>query len=312
MEDTCYYLKELNYPEGFLDESVDATFIITMENYVERHKNIAHQLRKFHPTRKIIIVYNKGFKTCKKYSRDERVDTPYEDLAHANMFIFQNAKSYNNILVLEDDFIFCDEILRNHVHDSINNYILKKRPNLYLLGCEPFLATFIGTHMRVFFFGGTHAVVYSRQARLKLLDLYKKSHENQTIKDMDWLTNYITNIYTYYKPLCVQPKGETENKQYWGPNSAKQHPCYHTESHSQVTKLIGWVFICPICKGLGKLIDALKIVPDPGSDNVIKKTNQLYLVCKIYHVGLLVVILMAFTFFVKWIRTFPLHRGTKS
>ena len=65
----CYKLRELNFKKGFLDLSVDVTYIITMYNAYDRHKSIFNQLKKFVPTKKVIIVYNYGYKKCNKYKK---------------------------------------------------------------------------------------------------------------------------------------------------------------------------------------------------------------------------------------------------
>ena len=59
---SCYSYQTLNYKHGVFDVAVDVTYILTMEDSLERHKNIKAQLSKIIPTSKIIVVYNKGYK----------------------------------------------------------------------------------------------------------------------------------------------------------------------------------------------------------------------------------------------------------
>ena len=115
---SCYKKKIINYKNGVLDTFVDVTYVITMENNIERHKKVMEQLEKYKPTKKIIIIYNKGFKKCEKkicYDKNkkcQKVNISYEDLSHANNYIYSDAlkNQYNNILLLEDDFIMSEKI----------------------------------------------------------------------------------------------------------------------------------------------------------------------------------------------------------
>jgi hypothetical protein len=63
------------------------------------------QLNEYQPTNTVYILFNKGYKKCKK--QDFITNPPY-DLVDANLNIFKHAKenNYDNILILEDDFIF--------------------------------------------------------------------------------------------------------------------------------------------------------------------------------------------------------------
>ncbi len=60
----CYRFEEYNYTDGFFN-SIDTTYIIHLENN-GRYDAIQDQLNKFHPTNRVYILYNKGFKKCKK------------------------------------------------------------------------------------------------------------------------------------------------------------------------------------------------------------------------------------------------------
>ena len=132
----AYSYKELKFSEGFLDFSVDITYILTMNNSIERHKNIKTQLNEVVPTSKVVIVYNQGYKKIKKVNDCGIIDRSYDDLTHAVTHIFDLAEknNYNRILILEDDFIFDSNRMTDEVV-NVNNFIINNQPNLYSLGC---------------------------------------------------------------------------------------------------------------------------------------------------------------------------------
>jgi len=103
----CYTFKKIIYTEGFLDDSVDATYIIHLKDN-GRLEHVYEQLKIYHPTKIVYIVFNEGFKICKK--QNYITDTA-EDLVDANIQNFRHANNnnYKNILVLEDDFIFSEK-----------------------------------------------------------------------------------------------------------------------------------------------------------------------------------------------------------
>lgn len=61
----CYKFEKLEYKSGFLDDCVDATYIIHLEGN-GRLPHIHEQLRKFQPSRTVYISVNSGFKKCEK------------------------------------------------------------------------------------------------------------------------------------------------------------------------------------------------------------------------------------------------------
>jgi len=56
METPCYNYNEINFEKGFLDDSVDATYILHLEGN-GRLSNIYEQLQTFHPTKKVMRVF---------------------------------------------------------------------------------------------------------------------------------------------------------------------------------------------------------------------------------------------------------------
>ena len=208
MNKSCYYFEEINYESGFLDDSVDVTYIIYLEGNVERMNNINKQLKKFHPTKKVIILHNKGY-NCKNHVNNSRLD-----LIDCYITIFKYAKQhdYENILILEDDFIFSDEILSKEIILDLNIFLLnKKKENcIYLLGSLPFiLIPYNGNHYLNILALGSHSVVYTKKLRDDVLSKNQDEIE-------DWDKEMMSKKrYTYFKTLCYQLFPETENSKQW-------------------------------------------------------------------------------------------------
>lgn len=210
----CYNFNKITYANGLLDDAVDATYIIHLEGN-GRYEDILKQLDLYQPTKIVYIVFNKGYKKC---SKDENITLPAHDLVDAFLQIFKDAKykNYDNILVLEDDFIFSEKIkdisTRINVCTFLNNH---KNDNFqYLLGCMPLIKmpyTFDGNHFISIVSLGTHACVYSKTNRTQLL---KKEQKN--ITDWDIYNCFNNRRYSYYQPLCYQLFPDTENSDNWG------------------------------------------------------------------------------------------------
>jgi hypothetical protein len=208
----CYTFEELNYTKGFLDPSVDATYIIHLKNN-GRMDAIQDQLESFQPTSTVFIVHNQGFKTCNKRLIEQ---VSYQDLTDAFLQCFKHAdeRGYGNILILEDDFIFADDI-KNPMHlDNINSFLIEKKHEnmIYYLGCIPIIIApcqIIFQQYYSFKSCCTHAIIYSQKVR--------KANLNLNLKHWDVIIeNGVSSRYLYYKPLCYQTFPETENKQTWG------------------------------------------------------------------------------------------------
>lgn len=210
IQNLCYYFNEINYEQsGFLDESVDATYIIHLEGN-GRIDNIKNQLQKFIPTKKVIILYNKGYK-CKN---NPDINNSSKDLIDCYIEIFKHSEkhNYNNILILEDDFIFSDEILSLDVRIDLNLFLLSKKDSkcIYLLGSLPFiLIPYDKNHYVNILSLGTHSVIYTKKIRDEIISQNQYEIE-------DWDKEMLTKKrYTYYKTLCYQLFPETENSKQW-------------------------------------------------------------------------------------------------
>ena len=60
----CYRFELLEFND-WLFENVDATYILHLEGN-GRLDHIHDQLKTYHPTKKVYLVYNKGYKKCHK------------------------------------------------------------------------------------------------------------------------------------------------------------------------------------------------------------------------------------------------------
>jgi len=215
MNKSCYRFQKITFSNGLLQNCVDATYVIHLENN-GRYENIITQLDKFPITKMNFILLNKGYLNCKK---DEYIDTPPKDLVDSYLTIFKHAnqQKYGNILILEDDYFFNEEIKKKSVRYEIFQFINKHKEEnfIYLLGCFPFFiypTSFNSNHYRGIS-AGMHACIYSKKCRIEILKLNKKK-----IKDWDIYFNmqFKCYKYIYYKPLCYQLFPETENSKHWG------------------------------------------------------------------------------------------------
>jgi len=212
----CYQYEERNYSEPLFHEGIDVTYVIHLEGN-GRYQTIVEQLEQYPITSRVIILHNQGFKKCEKSAH---IQAPAYDLIDAFLQIFKHAyeNDYENILILEDDFIF-DEKIRSDFHrKNIVEFLRKKSHGeesfLYYLGCIPWLQIpYDSYHYRAGFTGGMHSVIYSKKYREAVMN-----YEQVDINDWDVLNNmgFIGGRYVYYTPLCYQLIPVTENSKRWG------------------------------------------------------------------------------------------------
>jgi hypothetical protein len=262
MNNECYNYKKIIYNHGLFNKTIDATYIIHLEGN-GRLDNIMDQLNEYQPTNIVYILFNKGYKKCKK--QDFITNPPY-DLVDANLNIFKHAKqnNYNNILILEDDFIFNPEIKNQYHINNINNFLEKKKNTLfqYYIGCVPYLMIPYDKYNYIQKSAGTHSVIFSKKIREDLLKVDQKK-----ISDWDIYNNYAyMNRYAYYKPLCYQLFPETENSKYWGENSFFK-------------SLL--IFLADIIKKLFKFLNMNKN-PEPGFTYFYIFSKILFLIIAFY------------------------------
>lgn len=206
-----YKFKKILFNDGILNKSVDATYIIHLEGN-GRYEHIQKQLLEYHPTNIVYILFNKGYK---KSIKKPFIDKPPLDLVDAFLEVFKHAnkKKYNNILILEDDFIFSEKI-KSSIHVNNINQIINKLDNqdfIYLLGCiPPLLIPYDMYNYRVYKSLGAHSMIYSKKNRIKTLNI-----DQQYIDDWE-IYNYNNKRLTYYIPICYQLFPYTDNSNYWG------------------------------------------------------------------------------------------------
>jgi hypothetical protein len=212
MINDCYKFENIEFTDGLFDDCVDATYIIHLKEN-ERLTNVQQQLEEYHPTNKVFILYNKG-PGCEKNIEN---NIPPLDLVDAFLHCFKHAEdnNYDNILILEDDFIFDKKIKENEHIQNICNFIKTKNgePIMYRIGCIPLLQipySWDFMHNKGLLMG-THSVIYNKAYCDKLLQI-----DQTKINDWDIFNNGFANSYTYYTPLCYQLFPETENSKYWG------------------------------------------------------------------------------------------------
>lgn len=219
----CYDFKQVNFnnENNLLDDSVDATYVIHLENN-GRYDSIIEQLKFFQPTKKVFILFNKGFKNCRKESH---VNSSNTDLVDSYLQIFQHSieNGFGNILILEDDFFFDKKILKKRICNDINNFLLENRDSefFYYLGCIPLIQTkYSGNHQKIIVGGATHSIIYPRAIINKIIQMDRT-------KIIDW-DNYSRNFtrYMFKKPLCYQLFPETENSKSWIKSSSLKVDIY--------------------------------------------------------------------------------------
>jgi len=210
----CYDFKLIIKNKGIFDNFVDATYILTLVGS-DRQSNIDEQLKLYAPTKKIYIVYNKGYKKCDKILIKH---IPPYDLSNSYLNTIDHSlkNNYNNILILEDDFIFSPLIKNEDVIHDIHYFFIKNKDKTfyYNLGTIPlifypniniFNNTFRGFDCRL-----SHAIIYTKKIQIDIIE-----HKNNNIMNWD---NFLTRKYLnyFYKyPLCYQLFTKTENQNYW-------------------------------------------------------------------------------------------------
>lgn len=216
MTNRCYRFERYKFKNTLFENTIDATYIIHLENN-GRLDNIKNQLSKYKPTNIVYICFNKGYRNCKKQGF---ITNSSYDLIDAYINVFKHAelKNYNNILILEDDFIFSEEIKNEKHINNINKFLINHNDKIfhYHLGTLPFLLIPYNYNNYRCLSTGNHSVVYSKEYRKYILTINQKSITDWDLYNGTQLFRY---KYCYYKPLCYQIFTETENSKNWGKNT---------------------------------------------------------------------------------------------
>ena len=210
---SCHSYKYINFNRGILDDIIDAVYVITLEND-ENYNDIMHQINKFKLSKNNYIQINKRYKDCEI---DLCKQASHYHLFHNNIEIFKHAndKNYNNILLLESDFIFDSKIKDNNVILDLKQFINNNNFNIYYLGVVPINFEYYNSkHLQLFYNLSCHSSIISRNARNKLIERYKNDKcltncsfiaKSFCHKHDVWLNYNIDQVYCYYIPLCYQP-----------------------------------------------------------------------------------------------------------
>jgi hypothetical protein len=206
----CYLFNKKIYENPIFKNVIDATYIIHLEGN-GRLDHIYNQLDKYQPSKIVYILFNQGYKKCKKAGY---INLPARDLIDAFLTIFKHAKekNYDNILILEDDFIFANDI-KDH-SKNVSLFLDSKKNTIfhYYLGSVPYFLIPYDKYHYINHGLGAHSVIYSKKAREYTLRFNQKN-----IKDWDLFNHtHFKNKYLYYKPLCYQLFPDTENSKHWG------------------------------------------------------------------------------------------------
>lgn len=215
----CTEYEQIIFKNGILDSFIDAVYVILLKGST-RTENVYKQINDFKLSKNNFIQINEKFKDC--HIEDLcRQDACYHIVYNTvNVLKHANENNFKNILVFEDDFILDEEIKDKSVIQSIGNFLNTNEFNLYFIGCIPYIVwPLLSTeHVKVILGGGTHSVIYSKEARDKIIDIFDedKCYSGPISSQVDMTFHTILrNKYMYYKPLCYQPFIMTENRKDW-------------------------------------------------------------------------------------------------
>ena len=98
----------------------------------KRKLDYENQLKKYIPTKIVYIVVNKGYKKCAKNLVKQQSNY---DLMDANLNIMNHVlkNNYENILILEDDFIFNDVLIESKILNEIKDFLIKIKIKIFIL-----------------------------------------------------------------------------------------------------------------------------------------------------------------------------------
>jgi hypothetical protein len=203
----CYSYKVINNCETPILKKVDVVLILAMEDST-RFEEDPFLLNL---TKQTIIQYNKGFKKCNKPST---IISSKQDIIHAYYTAFEYLKEYNNVIILEDDALVVNKDLL--VYEKIDSFIATTDFDIFTFGSFGSVSKHNGDFLNIgsFYFGASQAIIYSRNARTKLIEDISSSNFNKGQMDTSYLA-YLTKKFTYKYPLIVQLFPKTENMQSW-------------------------------------------------------------------------------------------------
>ena len=212
----CYDVQELVFDDCAF-QTIETSYVITMASS-ERQSSFMRELQKHRPTRRTFVVTNTGFRSC---SKEPWVKHTYDDLWHANRFVFEhflrNAGPHEKcVMILEDDVVFTPCFRENS--PKVDMFMQKSLyADGYNLGCIPVFANPVAQendhhHLRIA--ACAHAMIYTRDACLKMLQNCNGSDCSVGLHDV--FIHIKLKIYTFRQPLAIQLYDvDTENMQSW-------------------------------------------------------------------------------------------------
>lgn len=216
MNEHCYTLEKLKLKYGIFDEIVDACYVIHLVGS-PRLKKVLEQTYELPLCKNTQICHNKGFKKCRK---DLKVQRSPHDLLNCYKYILNDAlrQKYENIIILEDDFIYEDALFNPYYQKNIIEFVKKSKKSdfVFSLGALPTCQSLCITNpyiTNLYLSCGTHAILYSEKA---IKNIYNQMNSNMNDIDEYMSTKYFYKRYGHIVPLITQTFPETENTKSWG------------------------------------------------------------------------------------------------
>ena len=225
MNDHCYHVDTLTFQKGLLDNGIDAVYILLLKGS-DRTAKAYSQIHAYKLSQNYHVIVNSGYKKCNKQLCDQK---PFYDLMDANVYAMNHADKmgYENVMILEDDYVFDDRIRDPVVISDLVEFWKNRLFHLYSLGSVNWIQTDIFTkHPKIICSGATQSMVFSRVGRSQILREFRNNPCLETpvkvisdFKGHDLWYNFVVNHkYAYYKPLCYQTFPDTENRAIWSNN----------------------------------------------------------------------------------------------
>ena len=195
------------------DEFVDMVYCMTLIGS-ERSKTIHRKIKNSRISSTVIIQHNHGYK-CDGKGLKQRVS--FNDITHALANVMRHAaeRCYENILVLEDDFIVDHSYFNQTDVDRIGEFTKSNPFDLYNLGGLGMMSYPVGLyHRRAIQSTWAHAVIYNKRYFDKYINHVERLEYNIPCDNVQMNIPSI-RVYFYWKPIIFQIFERTENRSTW-------------------------------------------------------------------------------------------------
>lgn len=203
--DDCYTLEVLTF-EDPLFTTIPTAYLITMTGSSRRNRYL-HQLRRYRPTGRVVVVHNRGFRACKKPAW---VTTSAMDLWHANATILAKhvQESDAPVLVLEDDVEFTEDLVSKC--REIEAFVAQEHVDVYSLGSAAWLSYPVDwNHLRVLYASLTQAVIFTNKGARR----FQEVEPGLGFHDFDMYSQLSSYMGT--TPTATQRFEHTANAELW-------------------------------------------------------------------------------------------------